>query len=199
MAKSDKTVRGFEFGNHVFLHPSVNGPLDRDRQPKKQILGAPPPTVLDGLVRDATKSSPAAKSLLKGKFCGHGEPTMLVLDVVIDDSPDVFIGGLTGKNADGQPVIEALAVRGVKDGSAWHIIFQPTWAEAQATLLNVKPMKLAPRHVAMFEASKVQASIAIGLEYPCDATSRDDVTWMTIDMLGRKDKSPICMVDTEMA
>lgn len=163
---------------------------------ERQIRGAPPPTVLDGIVREATKSSAAAKALFKGEFCGHGEPTMTIFDVVIDGAEELDVSVIPNPEDTGRNVI-ALVAR--KPGGPWVTLYKREWEEAQSTLEGVRPAPLTKAELAAVSSDVERARVAIGFEYPCDATSRDCVSWMTIDLLFATKKKPMCLVDSELA
>lgn len=196
MAHTPDDKRGFTLGNHTFLHPSVNGPMSRHTAPKRQILGAPPPAYLEGLVREATKQSPAAKELLRGKFCGHSEPTMTVFDVVIDGTDMLEVSGIPDAE-DEERNVQLLACR--VPGGRWVPLFRNTWEELQQTLEGVTPEPVSESEAEQLEVAMMVGRVSIGFEYPCDATSRDTVTWLTVDVLFDGQKKPQCVVDAEMA
>jgi hypothetical protein len=192
---------GFVLGDHQFLDPAENGPLSRFDEPKRQILGAPPPSFLDGIAREASKNSPAAKALLKGEFCGHGEPTMTVFDVVIDGEDVLDIAVRMDEEDEEDEEMEAnlplVAVR--TPGGDWVAIFRREWEEAQATLEGTPRTTLTPAEAAQLDPDMRRGRVAIGFEYPCDATSRDDVGWLTIDVVLEGERKPVCLVDAEIA
>jgi hypothetical protein len=128
--------RGFVFGDHEFLHPSENGPLERIAAPKRQILGAPPPSYLEGIAREATNSSTAAKALRVGRFCGHGEPTMTVFDVVIDGGDIVEIGAIEDPG-DSEQKRNLIALVARKPGSEWKTLFRREWEVALEGLSRI--------------------------------------------------------------
>lgn len=187
---------GFTLGDHRFLHPSETGPLSRFKARKRQIIGAPPPSCFDGLMREATPKSPAAKALFKGKFCGHGEPTMTIFDVVIDGEEFLEITALTD-DQDPSANLPCLAVR--KPGGRWIALFRREWEESQATLEGVAPSPLTEAEIAQLNPDTGLGRLAVGFEYPCDATSRDCVSWMTVDALFDGNRKPSCLVNAELA
>jgi len=191
--------QGFVFGTHQFLHPSVNGPISRLHDPKRQIKGAPPPTYLDGLARESTDKSVAAAALHKGEFCGHGEPTMTIFDVVIDGDGDLEVDAIIDDACDengANPLIVAARRQGQSD---WHVLFERAWDERSMMLTDVRSRKLTSEEVEELGGEPLHGKVAIGFEYPCDAQSRDDVTWLTIDVLEDGKRKPTCIVDAEMA
>lgn len=199
MAKKTKTELCFTLGDHTFISPSQNGSLSRFEQPPRQIKGAPPPGYLAGIAVESTAKSPAAKALFKGEFCGHAEPTMTIFDIVIDGSDDLEIGVAGDKRTikDGDLPL-AFVVR--KPGSTkWTTLFHRDWADAMQTLEGVKPRPLTAKEVAMIHPDVQIGKVSIGFEYPCDATSVDCVTWLTIDVLLQKAKKPICIINAELA
>lgn len=193
-----KKPKGFVLGDHQFLHPSVNGPLSRLDAPKRQIKGAPPPSYLEGIVRESTPASPAAKELFKGKFCGHGEPTMTVFDIVVDGAEELEIAAIGDEQVDeeGRNVV-LLAVR--KPDGQWIALFRREWEDAMASLVEVRSTKVRPVEVKRFAEARLTGRVSIGFEYPCDADSRDTVSWLTIDALEPGKRKPICLVNAEVA
>lgn len=209
MAKKEQT-KGFVLGNHQFFDPVEGSPGFRFDDPKKQILGAQPPTFLEGLVRESTKDSASAKQLLKGEFCGHGEPTMTVFDFVIDGAEELHIDGIFDDtlseeeiigdedgNGGGAGFVSLLAVR--KPGGPWHIVFRREWESKQTMLEGVKAGKLSAAEAAKLSGQPLIGRLSIGFEYPCDATSRDSVTWMTLDILEKGKRKPMSVIDIELA
>jgi hypothetical protein len=188
---------GFVLGDHTFLDPIENAPFSRLRAPKRQILGAPPPTYLDGIALQATPASPAAKALFTGQFCGHGEPTMTIFDIVIDGAETLEVGAIADPDDPaGKRNLPVLVAR--KPGSQWRILFRREWEEAQATLEGVEVAPLSPAELASV-GSYGNGRAAIGFEYPADATSRDVVSWVAIDVLFDGNSDPGCVVNAELA
>jgi hypothetical protein len=202
--------KGFVMGNHQFCEPADPTPdLGLDGSPK-HILGAPPPTFLDGLVRESTKDSASAKELLTGAFCGHGEPTITVFDLIIDGTEELHIDGifadtLSQEDTDGDEdddegaagAVSLLAVR--KPGGTWHVIFRRDWAAGQETLVGVQAETLTAAEAAKLSGQPLVGRLSIGFEYPCDADSRDAVTWMTIDILEKGKRETASVLDVELA
>lgn len=189
---------GFVLGDHQFQDPSEPGDLDRLDAPKRQIRGAPPPTYLDGIARESGPGSPAAQALLEGEFCGHGEPTMTVFDIVIDGDEELEIGLVpaedqeeTGANPD------VLAVR--RPGGEWIALFRSAWEMELQGLAGVGRTPLTPEELEGMHPEIARGRASIGFEYPCDATSRDEVSWLTIDLLMEGEDEPVCIVNAEMA
>lgn len=187
---------GFVLGDHTFLDPSENAPFSRLRAPKRQILGAPPPSYLDGIARQATPASPAARALLTGQFCGHGEPTMTIFDIVIQGVETLEIGAIPDPDAPAAGRNLPLLVAR-KPGSRWRILFRGDWEEARATLENVN-IALSPAELASI-GSFGNGRAAVGFEYPPDATSRDTVAWLAVDVLLDGQADPACVVNAELA
>ena len=83
--------------------------------------------------------------------------------------------------------------------SGWTPIFRREWADRQETLSGVLFEPLTEREQAAVDDHPMLARVAIGLEYPCDAGSRDDVTWIEVHMLSGDDDEPHCLVSAELA
>jgi hypothetical protein len=192
-------TRGFTLGDHTFLHPSQPGPMSRLSAKKRQILGAPPPTILDGIAREATAKSPAAKALFKGEFCGHGEPTMTIFDIVIDGVSELEISGVMDEDdPDNEQNLPLVVVRKPGD-KKWTVLFRREWEERGAGLEGVKRTPLSPSDASDVNEEIGLGQVSVGFEYPCDAESKDGVSWMTVDVLFKGEKSPTCIVNAELA
>lgn len=191
---------GFRLGDHTFLAPGEAGSLDRCEEPKRQILGAQPPTYLDGLVRESTVSSAAAKVLRKGDFCGHGEPTMTIFDLVIDGSTEVEVCVIMDKEVEEGANFPVVVARNPATNSPWFVIFKREWEERQETLVGVCKEVLDEGQVGRLDEERIVGSVSVGFEYPCDADDRDCVTWLAIDMLSKVfGRKPRCIVSAELA
>jgi hypothetical protein len=190
---------GFQFGDHTFLDPSQTGPMSRFSAKKRQIRGAPCPTLLDGIAREATGESAAATELFKGNFCGHNEPTMTIFDIVIDGKHELEITGFADEQTEEGGNLLVLLARAAGSGGEWRVLFRREWEENQAMLDGVEPEYLSSEEVAEMEPDIARVRVAIGFEYPCDAQSRDDVSWMTIDVLDSQSSEPACVVNAELA
>ncbi|MFG0242771.1 MAG: hypothetical protein ACF8R9_08310 [Phycisphaerales bacterium JB054] len=193
MSEAGMSEAGFVLGDHRFLHPSVQGPLSRMYDPKRQIKGAPPPTYLEGRAVEAGPDSLVASALLEGRFCGHNEPTMTVFEVVIDGHADLEIGAVLGDEG-----LAILAVR-APGSDEWFAVYRDSWAEEQQTLEGVDTPPMSAEEIAQIDPDIARGRVAIGFEYPCDATSRDCVSWMTIDALIEGQDEPGCVVNAELA
>ncbi|MBL8759906.1 MAG: hypothetical protein JNL50_01255 [Phycisphaerae bacterium] len=185
---------GFVLGDHTFLSPGVAGPRSRLRAPKKAIRGALPPTYLDGLVRESSPKSPSASALFRGEFCGHGEPTMAIYDVVIDGQLDLEVSVIAPVDEGNVPLMVAR-----RPGGPWFALFRREWQDEQGGLIGVGQSPPTPKEIALFQSHIRQGRVSIGFEYPCDADSRDRVSWLTIDALFEPGAEPLCVVDAEMA
>jgi hypothetical protein len=203
MMEADKDApppQGITLGDHQFYAPNQNAPMSRMFAAKKQILGMPPPSFLSGIAREATKASPAAKALYKGEFCGHGEPTMGIFDIVIDGEELLDVcAAIDPEDVDRQFNLPLLVVR--KPGGDWIAIFRREWEENRSTLEGVERKPLSKKELASLNApdEPMRMRVSIGCEYPADATSPDCVTWLTIDAMEAGQKKPGCLVDAKMA
>ncbi|NUQ53955.1 MAG: hypothetical protein HUU19_14825 [Phycisphaerales bacterium] len=188
------TSGGFVLGDHTFLVPGVAGPASRLRAPKKAIRGAIPPTYLDGLVRESSPKSPAAVELFRGKFCGHAEPTMAIFDLVIEGEQDLEVSVIAPEDEGNVPLMVAR-----RPGGSWFTLFRRTWEDEQNGLVGVRQSPPTKKEEALFRPHIRTGRVSIGFEYPCDADSRDSVSWLTIDALFEPGTKPLCAVDAEMA
>ena len=192
-------AEGFTLGDHTFLAPSEQASMDRWDAPKRQIVGAPPPACLDGLVREARPDSKAAAQLREGSCCGHGEPTLTIFDVVIDGQDEVEVSVIIDKKDTRQERNHlALVVR--KPGTtAWTPIFRRAWEDRQETLSGVLFQPLTEQEQAAVSGDAMRARVSIGFEYPCDAGSRDEVSWVEIHALPQGADEPVCLISAELA
>jgi hypothetical protein len=192
-----KKRSGFQLGDHQFQDPAVAQPLQRLSAAKRQIRGALPPMYLDGVARESTKRSPAAQMLLKGKFCGHGEPTMTVFDIVVDSEIELEVNvALDEMLSQGANPLVLVARR---PKGKWVVLFRREWEENQVTLEGVRHKPLSKAEQKRFMDQPMVGQVSIGFEYPSDATSRDCVSWLTIDVLERGKRKPVCAVNAELA
>ncbi len=189
----------FVLGDHTFNAEEGRQRFSFRRRSPRQILGAIPPTLFDGIARDSTKASPAAGNLLRGKFCGHNEPVMTVFDLVIDGVDRFEIAAIMfGEEPDDEQNIPLVAIR-PPDGT-WRAIFRRSWQDERATLEGVNDPALTGEEIAQIdEEDVIVGPVSIGFEYPSDAASRDTVSWMTIDTTMEGEPEPICIVDAAMA
>lgn len=198
--KDAPAPEGVTLGNHRFCSPNQNAPISRMFAAKKQVLGMPPPSFLKGIAREATKASPAARDLLTGEFCGHGEPTMAIFDIVVDgaDVLDV-VPVFDPEQVEGEENPYLVVAR--KPGGEWVVLFRAEWQEDAQTLEGVERVPLDTEEIeALSQVDEPWlARVAIGFEYPADATSADCVTWMTIECIPEGEKDPGCLVDAPLA
>lgn len=197
---------GFILGDHQFYGPNDGAPPHAIGTKTKRITGAPPPTCLDGLVVESLGKTNPAKKLVKGKFCGHGEPTFTVFDVVIDGVDELEFGAIEySPEEEASQVIDeeagpwVLAVRIPGASGPWHVIFRREWEERSETLSHILRTELSRDEEARLLPEIMVGRASVGLEYPADANSRDEATWMTIvaDLNGLPKGAHI--VDAELA
>lgn len=188
----------FRMGDHQFLDPAKAAPLSRMTEPPRQILGAPPPNLFDGVLREANSESPAARELFKGHWRGHSEPTITIFDVVIDGVDQVEVGVIQESDDDqDNPNPRLLVVR--KRNGNWITLFRREWGQSRATLENIPSAELTEAEIARIATFQGLARVVIGFEYPCDATSRDCISWITIHAQPSGQAEPVCLVDAELA
>lgn len=190
---------GFTLGDHTFVHPSVTAPLDRIGAPKKLIRGALPPTYLDGIARESGASSRAAKALFVGKFCGHGEPTMAVFDIVIDGEEVLEVAADIDPKHSTPTESYPLVLARKPNSKTWRVLFRRQWAERQNGLIDVVQRAPTAKELSRLSLGTITGRVSIGFEYPPDAESRDSVSWLTIDALPQRGRKPMCLVNEEMS
>lgn len=187
----------FTLGDHTFDDSGKAAPLSRTkRKGKRPIAGAQPPPFLAGFVREPATSE-ASKVLVQGTFCGHGEPTFTVFDVVIGghERLDVvtFFESETNEDKpededeDGESEGEdaaAVLVRPCGETGPWLVIYSREWKNEYGDLY---PPDAPEWHT--FDADEEQdvaetaqpALVSIGFEYPPDADSINEFSWIAVD------------------
>lgn len=104
-----------------------------------------------------------------------------------------------------EPNIPLLAVR--KPGtSTWYAVFRREWEERGEGLMELKRTALTADEVEQLDAESMElVRMSVGFEYPCDAASAEDVSWMAIDVIfeeaDEEDEAPgepRCIVSAEM-
>ncbi|MBC7835064.1 MAG: hypothetical protein H7Y88_08175 [Phycisphaerales bacterium] len=209
---------GFRLGNHTFITPVENGDPDRvSQEDRAPIEKAPPPGWLTGCVAKVDADDGPSMSLVSGDFCGHGEPTYTVFDIELDGSREVelVVHGEGGDSddeddddgddeADGDPgaVLLVLARRARSKGP-WTVLYDAAWLDGTGIAACPKVPELVAAEEVDFESEEDERyHVAIGLEYPCDATSAEDVSWLTIVMTpvaGEGQGEIYSVADMEMA
>ncbi len=186
----------FTLGNHTFDDSGKPAPLSRThRQAKRPIPGAQAPPFLASFVREPATSE-ASKVLVQGTFCGHGEPTFTVFDVVIGghERLDVVTFFESEPDPEGDDPDEdddesgqdaaAVLVRPCGGSGPWLVIYSREWKDDYGDLY---PPDTPEWHT--FDAEEEQdvmetaqaALVSIGFEYPPDADSINDFSWIAID------------------
>ncbi len=183
---------GFVFGNHQFLAPGERAPPRRPGR-AAPIAGAPAPACFAGMVRPAGAASPAAGALLRGDFCGHGEPTYTVFDVVLDghDVVDVCV-----EHDDESEVRLVLCRAGPTH--PWRVLFDAAWVEQGEGLIGLEAGPAGAEQVARITSHTERGHAAVGLEYPHDAGSAEEVSWLTIHVRDPGGDETFTMVDAAL-
>lgn len=176
----------FRLGNHEFIPSGEDAPLSRiSKKNKKPIAGATPPPFLAGFTREPATTQ-AAKIIKTGVFCGHGEPTFTVFDIVIDgqDYLDVITFFSEEAEEDEEANAEAVIarVRGTK--GPWLVIYSSEWINDYGDLeLPTEPQfqtfKSEEDEEVMDAAEP--SRVAIGFEYPADADNVNAISWLAVD------------------
>ena len=192
--------RGFTLGDHTFLAPSQpSDSFARWEAPKRQIKGAPPPTCLDGLVREAGPDSIAARSLRDGAWCGHGEPTLSLFDVVIDGQDLLEISVIDDPEDTERECNHLAIVVRPPGGQEWKPVFRREWEDRQETLQGVSFTPLSAKEAAAVARKSMRGRVSVGLEYPCDAESRDTVSWIEIHAVPEGKTEYLRLASAELA
>lgn len=207
----------FRLGNHEFISPDEDAPASRlDEDDRRPIAGAQPPTHLGGCVREADGSGPSA-FLSDGEWCGHGEPTFTVFDVVLDGTDELEVAVETFDSMDEEdegdegPPVRRVLVRPSGSHGEWTVIHDATWG-LDDDLNRVFPWTPDDRvtdddpdiqPVLTEDDQPEKFRVSIGLEYPPDAQSAGDISWVTIIASGLAadddEDDVFCLVSEEMA
>ena len=173
---------GFTLGDFTFVHPSVNAPLSRFRDPKRRIRGAMPPTYLQPYLRDAVLPGPA-DALSDAGFCGHREPTFAIFDVVLNGKSEMEFGV---QDADGPD--RGVCVRPAGgDESDWVLLIRDSLAFTDLAQATARPTKPVTRF-SHPEQDVTEVAVALGFEYPPDCGSENEPTWVAV-AISRMDRT----------
>lgn len=196
----------FRIGDHTFDDSGKAAPLSRIKQKNRSpIANAEPPPFLGGCVREA--KSLASSVLVKGTFCGHGEPTYTVFDIVVDgaDRLDVvtfFEGDEDEEDGDeGEQEAAVVLVRPCGGTGPWLVVYSVEWRDESGDLYP--PSEPEWHTFDEEEAADVMETaepslVSIGFEYPPDADSLGEFSWLAIDAWpdGNED-DPFVLVSVE--
>lgn len=200
--------KGFRIGNHEFLEPGAEAPLSRTSAKRRSpISRAEPPPFLAGFTREPATSL-ASKVLVQGTFCGHGEPTYTVFDIVINgqDRLDVvtfFAGDEEDDDdpeAEGQDAVLVLA-RPCGTKGDWLVVFSEEWRDESGDIhVPDEPELHAFDEEEEDEVAETAqaALLSIGFEYPPDADSLKEFSWLALDAWpDDHEDEPYVLVSTE--
>lgn len=170
---------GFRMGEHQFYAPGEPAPLDRgDAVNKRPIRGAIPPVWLKRIADEADPSGPG-RFLADGEFCGHGEPTFGVFDVVLDGQSELELAFLESESR-----MRVLA-RPARACGTWTLLHDSNWFEYSGGQPNLPSGRCVGDHpaAAPFQTTSGETArfkVAVGFEYPCECTSESDVSWIAV-------------------
>lgn len=198
----------FRIGDHQFIDSSETAPLSRvNRKNRKPIANAQPPGFLAGFVREPATSE-ASSVLAKGTFCGHGEPTFTVFDIVIGgherlDVATSFIMEDEDEGDDDEEGRDAalVMVRPCGTKGPWLVVFSEEWRDESGDLYPPDEPDL--RELDEDDEADVMevaqpALISIGFEYPPDADALGEFSWLAIDAWPDDNEGdPYVLVSTE--
>lgn len=187
----------FRMGDHEFIEPGGSAPIDRMfATNKRPIRGAIPPHWLHGIAFEAVPTGPA-RQLVDGAFCGHGEPTFGVFDIVMTGVPELELA--LSEEAGSRRILARPA-----GGREWVILHDSRWfapsggqnapptAPSAAAGSDIAPCKNHAGKVSRFR-------ISVGYEYPVECQSENDVSWVTFAMECLDDDSSGPFYDEELA
>lgn len=196
---------GFVFGDHQFYAPEERAPLKRPAR-KGPIKGASAPACFAGMLRPSTKASPAAGDLLTGGFCGHGEPTYTVFDVVLGGGDVVEV--CVEHDEEGEVMLVLCredaagalkpGARGAKATSPWRVLYDAAWVEQGEGLVGLEAGAAGAEQVARVNSQVERGHMSIGFEYPADAESAEHVSWLSIHVRDPGGDETFEMVDAEL-
>ena len=180
----------FTLGDHAFDDSGKAAPLSRlNRKNRRPIQNAAPPPFLSGFTRQPP-TSPAAAVLVQGTFCGHGEPTYTVFDVVIGMHERLDVVTFFDEDAEEEDDAEdgrsaaAVLVRPTGETGPWLVIYSEMWRDEGGDLYppdspEWKTFDEEEERDVMETAEP--SRVAIGFEYPSDADSINEFSWIAID------------------
>lgn len=197
---------GFKLGDHQFLEPGAAAPISRIFQKSRRpIRGAAPPRYLTGCVREVNPAAAigAAVCLVQGEFCGHGEPTYSVFDVVIDGK-DVLEFCLREERRPKGPALVQVLVRPAGPNGNWTVIHHGGWFAYHvpgATLpLSATEVPASEGTPAVGrDGRNTRFRVAIGFEYPADCGSADEVSWVAVAVRDAGGPTGEVVLDEELA
>ena len=102
-------------------------------------------------------------------------------------------------NGPREEVVIATKAGMIRPKGKWVVLFRREWEENQATLEGVRHKTLSKAEQKRLMDQPLVGQVSIGFEYPCEATSRDCVSWLTIDVLEKRKRKPVCVVNAELA
>jgi hypothetical protein len=142
-----------------------------------------PPTYLAGKVRQPLPGGPA-DLLRDGRWCGHGELTYQVFDLVLDAN-DTFMVRL---RADGDESGEAPCVQLATPSGLAFLAYDSRKHLASVYYAEVDDEpRLSSRHEYRCPQCKAQLfQVAVGFEIPQDSESADDTSWFALAAKCRK-------------
>lgn len=200
---------GFRLGDHTFLAPGEDAPLSRLRKSKGRgpIAGAAAPGWLGGCIAAGVDADGPAQGLLDGEFCGHREPTFTVFDLELDGTREIELAVEQDEDEEaadkeeGGRVLRVLG-RGAGSGAAWTVLFDRAWIDWE----REDGPAGCPGERVLVPAAEVKSAVdgerqrvAVGLEYPCDAGSAAEVSWMTVLFTPVGEDEVFVVLDEEMA
>jgi hypothetical protein len=207
----------FRLGDHQFITPEENAPISRlDQEDRKPIRGAAAPSHLAGVAVEARGDGPSA-ALMNGEWAGHGEPTFTVFDVEIDGSRELELAVETDEEIDEEemdeddegPMIRRVLARRAGSGGPWTVLHDVTWGLDEQV---GRSFPWCPEGLETDDDDEIQPvttedgepetfKVSIGLEYPPDAQSVGDVSWVAVVAVGAagEEEEVFCLMSEEMA
>ncbi len=195
----------FRLGDHTFnpddgtlmAGDDVEAFLSRLEAPPKRILGAEPPSAFAGFCREAREDL-VSSALREGACCGHNG-AYTVFDVVIEgeDVLEILVLGEEGlDDEDGEfeaPVLVLARPRGSE--GRWLVVFDPAWDSGGSPTNMPDSPRLVDTPVSLDDEDLAQVreqpgKLSIGFEYPSEATSVNDVSWIAVHALPADGEAP---------
>ncbi|MBX3362578.1 MAG: hypothetical protein KF912_05440 [Phycisphaeraceae bacterium] len=196
----------FTLGDHTFLDPGQTGSLSRFKTKyRAPIANAPPPGFLAGYTRSPAASD-ASRILITGEFCGHGEPTFTVFDIVINgkDHLDIatYFSEDENEEEDDEPREAGIIIARARAAKGpWLVVFSEEWRDEHGDMHVPQTPELKtfdPEEESQVMEVAQPGFLSIGFEYPCDAGAIDEISWIAVDACPEGDEDgPYFLVSTE--
>jgi hypothetical protein len=114
--------------------------------------------------------------LRDGKFCGHGEPTYSVFDVVHDGERELQIS----ISATEDKGTVRFLIRPAHQEKDWVVLFSRSWSDEARVPKGIEVVRAGESQPSVHPNGSSRFHVAVGLEYPPDCASENEITWIAI-------------------